>query len=366
MPGPLRVLIVEDEEDDAVLAQRALARAGFEITAERVETPDALRRSLAASWDVILSDYNMPELDALHALQIVKESGREIPFIIVSGSVGEDTAVASLRAGATDFVSKTKIDRLGPAVERSLEEARVRRERDEAMEGLRAAVRARDEFLSIASHELKTPLTTLQLQTQALLRQLRVGAPLPDMVLRAEMIERNLKRLTAIVNELLDISRITRGSLILNRGRADLVAIAAEVKQRFADLFAQSGTELRTRWPRELVGTWDAERIDILLTNLLANAVKYGAGKPVDMVVDAEGPSARIRVVDRGIGIAPADQQRIFERFERAVPERHYGGFGLGLWLAREIANAHGGSIAVESEPGKGSTFTVLLPRSET
>src|SRR5918912_2314576 len=199
MPRPLRVLIVEDEEDDAVLAQRALARAGFEITAERVETPDALRRSLAASWDVILSDYNMPELDALHALQIVKESGREIPFIIVSGSVGEDTAVASLRAGATDFVSKTKIDRLGPAVERSLEEARVRRERDEAMETLRNAVRARDEFLSIASHELKTPLTTLQLQTQALLRQLRAGAPLADMVLRAEMIERNLKRLTAIV-----------------------------------------------------------------------------------------------------------------------------------------------------------------------
>lgn len=363
MTTPLRTLIVEDQEDDAVLAERALRRAGFAVTWRRVETAEALRAALREPWDVVLSDYNMPELDALRALETVKAAGIDAPFIIVSGSVGEETAIEALRAGATDFVMKSNIDRLGAAVQRSLQQTRLRRERDEAMEGLRAAVRSRDQFLSIASHELKTPLTSLQLQTQALLRQLRAGgAAVEDTVARAQVIERNLKRLTSLVNELLDISRISRGSLPVKRAPADLVAIAAEVAERLGDLFVQSRTELRVHAPRTLVGEWDAERIDILLTNLLANAVKYGPGKPVDVFIERVGGEALVRVVDQGIGIDRADQQRIFERFERAVTERQYGGFGVGLWLSREIVKAHAGSIAVASEPGAGATFTVRLP----
>jgi PAS domain S-box-containing protein len=231
----------------------------------------------------------------------------------------------------------------------------------------REAVRARDEFLSIASHELKTPLTTLQLQIQGLARKLKsfVEKPaLQGVAARVATSERQVERLTALINNLLDISRITAGRLDLDLEPVDLAAVAREAAARFHEDLARAGCVLELRAEGEYVGEWDRLRLEQIVTNLLTNAAKYGAGRPIEIEVDGGEATARFSIRDHGIGIPAEHQARIFERFERAVSDRHYGGLGLGLWIVRQIVDAFGGTIRVESRAGAGSTFTVLLPRS--
>ena len=227
------------------------------------------------------------------------------------------------------------------------------------------AVRARDEFLSIASHELKTPLTSLALQSDSL----RLSARRSDaatLLRKVEVIRRSVDRLGRLVGSLLDLSRITAGRLELELEETDLAEVTREVVSRFDEEATRAGCVLRLDAPEPVTGMWDRLRLDQVVTNLLANAVKYGPGKPVDVQVRGEPGRAVCSVRDRGIGISAADQERIFGRFERAVSKRHYGGFGLGLWIAREIVEALGGAVRVVSAPGLGSTFTVELTRDHS
>jgi signal transduction histidine kinase/CHASE1-domain containing sensor protein len=225
------------------------------------------------------------------------------------------------------------------------------------------AVKLRDEFLSIASHELKTPLTSLALQADSL----RVAAArglVPDPVAqKTEVIRRNVERLSRLITNLLDISRIGEGRLALELGPVDLSELLCEVAGRFEDELARAGSTLSLDVPGPVVGRWDRLRLDQVVTNLIANAVKYGHGKPIAVALRVDGERVVLSVRDHGIGIPREAQQRIFERFERAVSDRHFGGFGLGLWIARRIVESLGGTIGVESEPGQGSTFTVELRR---
>ncbi len=224
------------------------------------------------------------------------------------------------------------------------------------------AVRARDEFLSIASHELKTPLTSLALQSDSLRLSVRRGDS-ETLLRKVEVIRRSVDRLGRLVGSLLDLSRITARRLELELEEVDLAEVARDVVARFEEEAGRAGCTLRLDAPEAVTGTWDRLRLDQVITNLLANAVKYGPGKPVDVRVRGEPGHAVISVRDHGIGISSGDQQRIFGRFERAVSKRHYGGFGLGLWIVREIVEALGGVVRVESTPGLGSTFTVELAR---
>ncbi len=230
----------------------------------------------------------------------------------------------------------------------------------------REAIRARDEFLSVASHELNTPLATLTLQLDEAL------SPGPDLsgegvappsrtagILRAR---RQLDRLSRLVANLLDISRVTAQRLQLELSSVDLTATAREVAEQMAPELTRLACPLRLRTNGPVVGRWDAMRVHQIVTNLLSNACKYGAGKPIDVAVEAAAGMARLTVRDQGIGIAQADAERIFECFERAVSARHYGGLGLGLYITRQVVEAHGGNIGVSSEPGAGSTFVVELP----
>ena len=242
----------------------------------------------------------------------------------------------------------------------AIENARLYRE-------AREAVRARDEFLSIASHELKTPLTTLQLQIQGLARRLKSSPEDPvfqGLASRVATSERQVERLTALINNLLDISRITAGRLDLDLEPLDLSAVAREAAARFRDDLARAGCTLEIRADGACHGEWDRLRLEQVVMNLLSNAAKYGAGRPIEIEVDGSETTARFSIRDHGIGIPAEHQARIFERFERAVSDRHYGGLGLGLWIVRQIVDAFGGTIAVESKAGEGSTFTVLLPRA--
>ncbi|OJH37819.1 ATP-binding protein [Cystobacter ferrugineus] len=228
------------------------------------------------------------------------------------------------------------------------------------------AVRLRDEFLAVASHELKTPLTPLRLQLQGLRRvveSLGGRSVDPERVLRAARIcEAQVRKLSGLVNDLLDVSRMAQGRLLLRLEQVDLVTIARDVLAQFSDEASRAGCAVELWAGAPVVGQWDRVRLEQVVINLLTNALKYGAGRPVHVRVWVEGGVARLSVRDEGIGIAPEHRSRIFGKFERAVSERHYGGLGLGLHITQQIVQAFGGSIRVESEPGRGSTFTVELP----
>jgi len=377
MPRPLRALIVEDDEADLELLLRELRRGGYDPTYERVQTAEAMRAALESnSWELVLSDFSMPQFSAPDALALLKEMAVDLPFIIVSGTIGEETAVEVMRAGAQDFVVKDKLTRLLPAIERELREAQLRRdriaertraeaERERLLAELREAVQARDTFLAIASHELKTPLTSLQLQVQTLQRadERERLATLPAKKLQAKVhsIARQVARLGALINNLLDVSRITSGRMTLAAERVDLAEVVAGVIAQSQDLIRQSESEVVVE-ATPVIGYWDRLRIETVVSNLLSNALKFGERSPVVVAVSADGRLARLVVTDHGIGISPDQQARIFEKFERAVSEQHYGGFGLGLWIVRQIVEAHDGSIRVTSEPGAGSSFVVELP----
>ncbi len=231
---------------------------------------------------------------------------------------------------------------------------------------LRQAVTMRDTFLQIAAHELRTPLTALGLQLETLdwLAKRAVVEP-GRIATKVQLALRQTERLGRLVEDLLDVSRITSGRLKLEVADVDLTAVVSESMDRMRELAARAGCELRADLPANAVlGRWDRSRMEQVVTNLLTNAIKYGRGQPVDVTMTKSDEEIEIHVRDRGIGISAADQARIFGRFERAVSPDHYGGLGLGLYIAREIVRAHGGRIFVESStPGGGSTFTVCLPQ---
>jgi signal transduction histidine kinase/tetratricopeptide (TPR) repeat protein len=227
------------------------------------------------------------------------------------------------------------------------------------------AVRRRDDFLSIAAHELKTPLTSLQLHLQGLMSQVRQTAQtLPPERVANKLESANLQtqRLGRLVNELLDISRVAQGQLLGKLEDVDLVALVRGLIERSREALARAECPIELYASGSVVGKWDAMRLEQVVGNLLTNAMKYGAGKRIQVTLESDATHARLRVRDEGIGIAPEDAERIFERFERAVSVRHYGGFGIGLWLVREIVQALGGTVQVESALGQGATFTVTLP----
>lgn len=227
------------------------------------------------------------------------------------------------------------------------------------------AIRARDTFLSVASHELNTPLTSLTLNVQALRRDLESrtsGAP-ESLSTKVVAVQRQLSRLSSLVRELLDVSRITAGRLRLEREDLDLAGLAREMVPRFSEDLARAGCELRLDAPGPARGYWDRLRLEQVLQNLLSNAIKYGRGRPIEVRVGADAERAWLVVRDQGMGIPLEGQARLFQRFERLASERHYGGLGLGLWIVKQIVDALEGRIQVESAPGQGSTFTVELPR---
>ncbi|MEZ0230694.1 MAG: sensor histidine kinase [Planctomycetota bacterium] len=232
-----------------------------------------------------------------------------------------------------------------------------------ALEKARAAIAARDAFLCVAAHELRTPLNTLQLQVQGYLRTARANADEAAQG-RLARVQAQVDRLTKLVNDLLDVSRITAGRLPLEQANVDLTSLVSEIVAREKDVLDRAKCEVRLETPGPVRGQWDPNRLDQVVSNLLSNAVKFGAGKPIRIAVEADQLHARLVVEDHGIGIRLEDRGRIFERFERAVSERSFGGLGLGLWIVRQIVEAHGGEVTVESQLGAGARFKVELPRS--
>jgi len=227
----------------------------------------------------------------------------------------------------------------------------------------REDLQSRDEFISIAAHELRTPLTPLKLQLDTLRRSVMAsGIKDPRLLRQLERSDAQVQRLVQLVERLLDVSRVATGRLGLLLENMDLSRLAADVTDRFREEAEGAGCPLEVHTPGPVTGVWDQLRLEQVLSSLLSNAIKYGAGHPIDVCVEGHGELARLSVQDRGIGLAREDTGRIFNRFERAVSPKLYGGMGLGLYVAKQIIEAHGGTIVVRSQLGKGSTFTVVLP----
>lgn len=277
-----------------------------------------------------------------------------VPLVARGKTLGVATFVSSTPGRRYSQVDLKLAQELARRVAVCIDNARLYRESQDT-------IRLRDEFLSVASHELNTPLTSLRLLVQALLRQ--VPPELPPLAVRSlRTLDTQSARLATLVEEMLDISHLQAGRLDLHLARVDLAEVIDTVAQLLREPLQRARCELELQVERPLLGHWDATRLQQVLVHLVSNALKFGAGKPITLRAWAEdGTHVHVSVRDQGIGI-PADQlPHIFERFERAVSVRAYGGLGLGLHLAREIITALGGSIRVVSTPGMGSTFTVTL-----
>jgi predicted ATPase/signal transduction histidine kinase/tRNA A-37 threonylcarbamoyl transferase component Bud32 len=282
--------------------------------------------------------------------------------VIVVPLVARETVIGALslvsaspgRFGPADVEVAAEIGRRAAL---AIDNARLMRE-------TQRAVRLRDDFLSVASHELRTPVTSLMITVGRLLRWGTADRPLPPASQQAglERVKRNTERLRRLTDELLDVTRIEHGRLDLRPMPVDLGALARQVVDDLRFELASAGCATRIDGDEQVVGTWDPSRLEQVITNLITNALKFGPGHPIEIGVRSSGDGAELSVKDHGVGIEPARQPFVFDRFERAVSTTHYGGLGLGLYIAHRIVKAHGGDLRVESEPGHGATFTLTLP----
>jgi PAS domain S-box-containing protein len=283
-----------------------------------------------------------------------------VPLIVQQEPIGVlsfVTAESGRRYGHEDLILATEIGRRASL---AIENARAYTE-------ARVAVQTRDNFLAIASHELRTPLSALTVAMSSLVRAadsgrlMQLGSDgIKDRLVKAE---RQTRQLARLVDRLLDVSRLSSRDLRLEREQADLAEIAHDVVARYEHAAAEVGSGITLEVHGAVVGFWDRSRMDQAIANLVGNAVKYGAGTPITLTIGSAGTGrVRFSVSDRGPGIPPEHQERIFGQFERAQASDNVPGMGLGLWLVRRIIAAHGGTITVESSPGKGATFNVVLP----
>src|SRR3989344_46225 len=228
------------------------------------------------------------------------------------------------------------------------------------------AIRARDEFLSIASHELKTPLTTIILRIQStldsILNQSLANFSGEKLVSSLNIAHDQTRRLQNLIKDLLNFSLITTGKLQLELKDDDLAGIVKSVLNRFEDHLAIAGCSVKLEADEEIKGLWDQVRLDQAISNLLTNAIKYGESSPIEITVMRDGEKAKITVEDKGIGIDPKFAKTIFERFKRGTTDGKFQGLGVGLFIVKQIVEAHGGKINVKSKLGHGSRFTIQLP----
>jgi two-component system cell cycle sensor histidine kinase/response regulator CckA len=372
---PLRVLLVEDSEADADVLLGELARAGYDLTSERVQTADTMKAALAhAVWDVVVCDYNMPTFSGPAALAVLQALDRDLPFIIVSSAIGEETAVSALKAGANDFLVKGRLARLAPAIERELRDVAARRERVRLEDQLRQAQKMEAVGLLAGgvAHDFNNILTAILGYAELLIDQIGPDKPMGQDL---REIQAAAKRAAALTQQLLAFSR----KQVLAMTPVSVNDVIRILKPMLERLLGE-----RIAITTTLVGDLhcvlaDASQLEHLMINLSVNArdAMPRGGKltiatrnvELDAVYAATHPGARagsfaaVSVTDTGVGMLPEVQARIFEPFY-TTKERGRG-TGLGLAAVYGTVKQLGGYIEVDSHVGSGTTFTTYFPKTE-
>jgi signal transduction histidine kinase len=370
MASVLRVLIVEDSEDDTHVMLRELQRGGYQVEYARVETRASMEAALTQRvWDVVLCDYTLPRFSAEAALRTLQETELDLPFIVISGTIEEEGAVELLKAGAHDFVLKSRLARLLPGIQRGLADAANRRkqreaeaERKELIVRLEAINTEIERFTYLAFHDLRAPLITIKGFLGSVRQDLDSG--------RYEQAQRDLQRIAGaadkmdtILSELLEFARI--GRVRRPTEDVDLRQLAQEAVQSVSPLI--QAKDIRVQVSPDLpVVQGDRVRLREVFENLIENAAVFTSEQDrplIEIGTRWEDGRQIIFVRDNGMGVDPRYHKRIFELFEKLDPGTE--GVGIGLALAKRIIEVHGGRIWVESEgQGRGSTFCFILSES--
>lgn len=376
----LRVLLVDDSLADQRAVRRALEKdtgTHWEVELAGSAEEALVRLAYPPMPDALVLDFHLPGIDGISLLRGLKERwGEQMPAVIIfTGSGNERVAVDAMRAGAHDYLLKDGFspERLRLSLHNAVESMRMARELEErrlraevAERAARAALAVRDEFFAIATHDLKGPLQSILLSTQLLRRQLPQAAQTPGVEARLAQILRGTQRMSELIDHFLAVSK--GGERPLHRESVDLLALVRTKVRELGPLAATHPVQLHVEG-LDFVGQWDASSLERVLDNLLGNAVKYcprGGSIDVWLSEESSGPEGwvRLRVRDQGMGIPAEDLPHIFERFRRGrnvAPA--ISGSGVGLASAYRMVTMHGGTLTVESEEGRGSTFTVRLPR---
>ena len=366
MNKKLRVLIVEDSEDDARLLIRELEKGGYELEHERVETSDSMQAALDKDgWDIILADYVLPHFSGLDALILLQKSGKDLPFILVSGKIGEDIAVDAMKAGAHDYIKKENLSRLIPAIEREIRQAVVRQERRKAQEELKNAlnVLARsnaemEQFVHLVSRDLQRPLDILCRDLTSINRHCTEKSDAEELAL----VTNALEAVTRMQKRNYDILAYSRVGTHFEDN--DCNTVLEKVLSHLKNEINKHSAEI-TSDPLPVVKV-DSKQVFQLFDNLLENAIKFRSDEALKIHISAEKKDAEwlFSVKDNGIGIDPEYHDHIF-----LISQKIYGedkeSTGMGLAICKKIVERHGGRIWVESKPTIGSTFYFTIPMDE-
>ncbi|MEO7161012.1 MAG: hybrid sensor histidine kinase/response regulator [Polaromonas sp.] len=391
MPDTTAKLLIVDDLPENLLALNALIRQEGRTVFQASSGEDALNLLLEHEFALAILDVQMPGMNGFELAEMMRstEKTRHIPIVFVTAAGKESNyAFKGYESGAVDFLYKPlDIDAVKGKVNvfvalyRQRQEIRHQlvaleksRKEQEALlaqlqttqQELQKAVRMRDDFMSVVAHELLTPLNSLFLETQ--MRKLELDRDNPDLFQKtglAEMFSRDqqqIQSMVELIDDILDVSRIQHKRLSVRPRSTELSSLVKRAVGQLSSQVAAAGIPVTVQADQEIQGCWDEFRIQQVIINLLTNALRYGDGKPVSISLVAVPDGARIDVCDQGKGIAAGDQQRIFEQFERGADPISPDGFGLGLYISRQLVEAHGGSIELASKAGKGSVFSVTLP----
>jgi len=392
MQSPLKAkLLIVDDLPENLLALEALIKANDREVHKALSADEALSLLLQHEFALAILDVQMPGMNGFELAELMRgtEKTKNIPIVFVSAAGRElNYAFKGYESGAVDFLHKpleihavkSKVNVFVDlycqrkvlkeqleALERGRQEQEVLLKKLQATQSdLEHAVRMRDDFMSIVSHEVRTPLNGLILETQ--LRKLHLARDNADafsldkMRGMVERDERQIQSLIRLIEDMLDVSRIRTGKLSIRPSEFDLTQLVANLLDNFAPQVAAAECTLSLHATEPVVGTWDEFRIEQVVSNLVSNALRYGGRGPIEVSVYAHKGAARVEVRDHGIGISKENQARIFQQFERVSATHVVAGLGLGLFISEQIVVAHGGSLTVHSTLGEGSTFTVSLP----
>lgn len=369
----IRMLNIEDSEFDHELILRSLKKGGLgDVYSLRVDTALKLREALSqGKWNVVISDYNVPGIDPMEALSIVREVSHDLPFIVVSGLVGEESVADMMKAGVEDFVIKSRLERLAPVVKRSLREVEVRDQEAKSRSIAKKAFEAKEQMLAIVYHDIKNPLAAIQLDAQ-MLELLSHKNPseevMSDLQIQAKRILRTVDRLKVLVTDLLEqnipqIGSDSEPSFTIRKTVHNPIQLLNEVLDSFRPLIQEKNISIKKSvLQRKMAGFYDKDRIYQVLSNLLGNALKFtpASGEISIGLEETESGDNIFTISDSGPGVATADLPKIFEKYWTGG-----SGNGLGLFICKSIIESHGGTIEVNSVPGKGATFEFKIPHSE-